>query len=64
MSEFKTSHKHSNKVFCTKFNNQDPNIIYSGGWDRQVIIWDIRSGGKGIGAIYGPFICGNAIDTD
>jgi WD40 repeat protein len=34
MSEFKSSHKHSNKIFCTKFNNQDPNVIYSGGWDR------------------------------
>ena len=36
---------HINKIFCAKFSTENPNIIYSGGWDRNVIMWDIRAGG-------------------
>ena len=36
---------HINKIFCAKFSTDNPNIIYSGGWDRNVIMWDIRAGG-------------------
>ena len=39
-------------------------MVYSGGWDRNVVTWDIRQGGKHCGAIYGPLISGDALDVD
>jgi len=45
-----------------KFDPVNPNIIYSGGWDCMVNIWDIRAQ-KCTGSIYGPQICGDAIDV-
>ena len=45
---------HVNKIFCAKFDLDNPNVIYSGGWDRNVCIWDIRAGGNHCGTIFGP----------
>lgn len=55
---------HSNKIYCVKFDHRHPSVLYSGGWDRNVNIWDIRVGGKHCGVIYGPLISGDAIDVD
>ena len=33
---------HSNRVFCVKFDQEDPNFVISGGWDNNVKVWDIR----------------------
>lgn len=33
---------HANRVFCVKFLPDDPNILISGGWDANILIWDIR----------------------
>ncbi len=52
---------HSNRIFCVKFNPYDPNKIASGGWDNTIQIYDIRKKGP-IASIYGPHICGDAID--
>ena len=52
---------HSNRIFSVKFNPYDPNMIASGGWDNTVQIYDIRKRGP-IHSIYGPHICGEAID--
>lgn len=53
--EFKTigAVGHTNRIFCVKFDPLNSNVVYSGGWDRMVNIWDIRSG-KCSGTIYGP----------
>ena len=40
--EFKSTIGHNNKIFCAKFDCEDSNVIYSGGWDRQVLFWDVR----------------------
>lgn len=63
VTEFKTAGGigHTNRIFCVKFDPLSPNVIYSGGWDCSVNIWDIRSG-KCSGSIYGPQICGEALD--
>lgn len=35
---------HINKIFCAKFSLDNKNVIFSGGWDRNICIWDIRAG--------------------
>ncbi len=56
---------HNNKIFCTKFDLSNSKIIYSGGWDQKVLIWDLRQEGDNPCAkISGPLICGDAIDQD
>jgi COMPASS component SWD3 len=52
---------HSNRVFCVKFDPYDPNIIASGGWDNTIQVYDIRRRGP-VASIYGPHVCGDAID--
>ena len=52
---------HSNRVFACKFDPMDNNRIASGGWDNTIQIYDIRRRGP-IASIYGPHICGVAID--
>jgi COMPASS component SWD3 len=54
---------HTNRIFSVKFDPVNPNVIYSGGWDRSVNIWDIRSGVCS-GTIFGPSICGDSIDIN
>jgi len=34
---------HQNRVSCVKFDNHNENILYSASWDRNIIVWDIRS---------------------
>lgn len=34
---------HSNRIFCVKFDADDPNILISAGWDNNVKVWDIRT---------------------
>lgn len=52
---------HSNRIFCVKFDPAEPNRIISGGWDNTIQLYDIRQKGT-VGSIYGPHICGDAID--
>lgn len=52
---------HSNRIFCVKFNKGDQNILASGGWDNNVFFYDMRYKGP-IHALYGPHVCGDAID--
>ncbi|KAI8819473.1 WD40-repeat-containing domain protein [Fimicolochytrium jonesii] len=52
---------HSNRIFTVKFHPTSPHILYSGGWDNTIQIWDTRSQ-KSIRSIYGPHICGDALD--
>jgi len=48
-------------VFCGKYNHEDPNIIVTGGWDQRVLVWDVRDKTP-VRSMYGPLICGDAID--
>ena len=52
---------HSNRVFCVKFVQDDPNLVISGGWDNNVKVWDVRMATPAR-SIYGPDICGDSID--
>ena len=52
---------HSNRIFCVRFDPLNSNMLASVGWDNTVQIYDIRKKGT-VGSIYGPHICGDAID--
>lgn len=52
---------HSNRIFCVRFDPLNSNMLASGGWDNTVQIYDIRKKGT-TGSIYGPHVCGDAID--
>ena len=54
---------HTNRVFCTKFFPDDPNILVSGGWDRIMKIYDTRVG-KPVAQILGPMVAGDSIDIN
>eukprot|EP00455_Lapot_gusevi_P046021 TRINITY_DN598_c0_g2_i1.p1 TRINITY_DN598_c0_g2~~TRINITY_DN598_c0_g2_i1.p1 ORF type:complete len:191 (+),score=43.39 TRINITY_DN598_c0_g2_i1:451-1023(+) len=54
---------HSNRVFCVKFKENDPNLLISGGWDNTIQFWDMRVG-HSVRSIYGPHICGDALDIN
>lgn len=53
---------HSNRVFSVHYNKDDPNIIVSGGWDNNLIVYDVRKETP-VANMYGPHICGDSIDV-
>ena len=52
---------HTNRVFCTKWLPEDPNVCITGGWDRIMKVYDTRVG-KPVAQILGPLVAGDAID--
>jgi COMPASS component SWD3 len=52
---------HSNRIFCLNFHKENTNLMVSGGWDNTIQFYDIRQGNI-INNLYGPHICGDAID--
>ncbi len=62
-STYKNTSGHSNRIFSVKFKADDPNLVLSGGWDNTVQIWDLRTG-HSVRSIYGPHICGDALDVN
>jgi len=39
----------------------DDSILLSAGWDKTILIWDIRTK-KSVDFIFGPEICGDSLD--
>ncbi|KAG2374261.1 hypothetical protein C9374_010831 [Naegleria lovaniensis] len=58
-----TTAGHTNRIFSLKFHPNDDNILITGGWDNTVQIWDKRMD-YAARRIFGPHICGDAIDVD
>ena len=52
---------HKNSIFCATFCKEEDSLIISGGWDKTIKIWDVRSGDV-VRNICGPFVCGDSID--
>jgi COMPASS component SWD3 len=52
---------HSNRIFSINFNKENSNLLASGGWDNTIQFYDVREGSI-VRSIYGPHVCGDAID--
>lgn len=52
----------SARVFALRFHPLYDDIFITGGWDRQLKIWDARSNDGVKRTIHGPHICGDALD--
>eukprot|EP00445_Apocalathium_hangoei_P003011 CAMPEP_0203860164 /NCGR_PEP_ID=MMETSP0359-20131031/12271_1 /ASSEMBLY_ACC=CAM_ASM_000338 /TAXON_ID=268821 /ORGANISM="Scrippsiella Hangoei, Strain SHTV-5" /LENGTH=383 /DNA_ID=CAMNT_0050777195 /DNA_START=103 /DNA_END=1252 /DNA_ORIENTATION=+ len=52
---------HSNRVFSLKFHPTMRSVLVTGGWDNTLQIWDLRRG-HAVRAIFGPHVCGDAVD--
>lgn len=53
---------HQNRVFCVKWDPSNINCLYSGGWDKTLYFWDIRSK-TAVHKLFGCYIGGQAIDV-
>jgi len=52
---------HSNRIYASKWKDDEENVLVTGGWDNNVMIWDVRM--KNVArTIFGPHICGKALD--
>lgn len=54
---------HSNRVFSLKYHPTMPSVLVTGGWDNTVQFWDLRKG-HAVRSIFGPHICGDAVDIN
>jgi len=52
---------HSNRVFSLKYHPSQRDMLVTGGWDNTVQFWDLRRG-HAVRAIFGPHVCGDAVD--
>jgi WD40 repeat protein len=52
---------HSNRIFCLNFHKENSNLLVSGGWDNTIQFYDVKQG-LIVNSVYGPHICGDAID--
>ncbi|GFO18608.1 WD repeat-containing protein, partial [Plakobranchus ocellatus] len=50
------------RVFSIKFHPNNQYVFISGGWDNHIKIWDIRDNHGIKRNIWGPHLCGDALD--
>lgn len=53
---------HSSRIFSLKYHPTMRDLVVTGGWDNTVQFWDLRRG-HAVRAIFGPHICGDAVDV-
>ena len=55
---------HSDRIYSIKIHPTDDSLMFTGGWDNTIQVWDIRTNSPiAISALYGPHICGNSLDV-
>lgn len=47
---------HTNRIFCVKGIEKEPNLFYSGGWDSTVRLWDVRIPNAYVRKFSGPSV--------
>mmetsp|Transcript_25713 Transcript_25713/g.33230 ORF Transcript_25713/g.33230 Transcript_25713/m.33230 type:complete len:402 (+) Transcript_25713:112-1317(+) len=52
---------HSNRIFSVRYGPHDPYTVVSGGWDNNVLFWDLRSG-EVTRSLFGPHLSGDSLD--
>jgi len=52
---------HTNRIFCVKFVENQPNMFISGGWDNTMFLWDVRVT-KAVASVFGPSVSGESLD--
>lgn len=50
---------HKSRVYSTVFIS--PTVFVSGGWDSQLMMFDLRESKPCVGSYYSPYICGDSI---
>lgn len=53
---------HSSRVQACKWSPEDPNVVFTAGWDKTVQVWDVRRQ-RAVDRIYGPYVCGDGLDV-
>lgn len=53
--------EHFNRIFSIKFDPSNPNIVYSGGWDKSILVHDIRKK-HSVRSFMGPYVAGDTLD--
>ena len=53
---------HTARIYSLVFDNNNPHVLVTGGWDTRVILWDTRQT-ESVAHFGGPNICGDSIDV-
>ena len=54
---------HTSRIYSSLYDPSNPAIIFTGGWDTRVLMWDLRSG-QSVSSFGGPNLCGDSLDID
>lgn len=57
-----TNNRHTNRIFSVKCLKEDSHLLFSGGWDSTVHIWDVRVKDNSVRKICGPFVSADSLD--
>lgn len=55
--------KHSHHIFGVRCDRANPNLLFSGGWDEIVYLWDLRKPTTYANYLTGPLISTDSIDV-
>lgn len=53
---------HWNKIYALKFHPELTANFCTGGWDKTLKVWDLRTREGVVKSIYGPHLCGEGLD--
>jgi len=58
--------RHSNRIYSVKFcaghTSHIENLVLSAGWDRNLMVWDLRTSASPVKSFFGVYLSGDALD--